>query len=98
VTDGAGRRGAIDATVQLLTGTQARAEVPTLFNHAWIREGVGIDMFKEIDARGNRRWTEGVPRLVVLVRNRDGGVLMAADACYSHLLDLGYPVPDEALS
>jgi hypothetical protein len=85
------RRGQVDADVQILTGAQARAEVPDLFEV----DTEDVSYFNDLGAHGNAHWGDYEPDLVAVVRTRDGRVLMASNASDWHLTALGYEVPTD---
>lgn len=82
--------GVVDATVQILTGVQARAQYPDLFD-----QDDGTDYFDAGDATGNSHWEDFTPDLVLVVTNRDGRVVMASNASEWHLTACGYDIPED---
>ena len=82
--------GQIPATVQFLTLTQARVEVPDLFGGD---EETGEVYFNDLGSHGNARWADYWPDLLVVVRAPDGRVVMASNASEWHMTGLGYTVP-----
>lgn len=86
------RVGSVPATVQVLTGAQAHAEVPELFEGDSDEEG---PYFNELGAHGNAHWADYAPDLVVVVRNAAGKVLMASNASDWHLTACGYVTPED---
>ncbi len=83
------RPGQVDATVQLLTTEQARAEAPELFTD-WEGEG---PYFYMIDATGNGRWVDFWPDMVMIVRNPKGDIVMTSNVSDWHMKACGYEVP-----
>lgn len=82
------RVGQLDATVQLLTIEQARAEVPHLLG-----DDDADPYFNLHGAHGNAEWKDYHPDWVVVVRNLAGEVVLASNASRWHLKALGYAVP-----
>lgn len=80
--------GQLDATVQLLTTEQARAELPELF-----AQDEADPYFNIQGAYGNAQWVDYWPDWVVVVRSPRGGVVMVSNASRWHLEELGYVVP-----
>jgi hypothetical protein len=80
--------GQVDATVQVLTGEQALAEYPSLFED----DAADGDYFNELGAHGNAKWVDYHPDLVVVVKAPNGGVLMTSNASEWHLKSCGYEV------
>jgi hypothetical protein len=85
------RLGQVDASVQILTGAQARTEVPELFGD----DTEDVSYFNDLGAHGNAHWVDYWPDFVAVVRTRDGRVLMASNASDWHLTALGYEVPTD---
>ena len=83
---GASLPGQAVATVQILTGEQARTELPNLF----VDDPVDGQSFNEVPAHGNANWVDFWPDLLLVVRNPDGDVLMASNASRWHLEACGY--------
>jgi hypothetical protein len=75
-------------TVQLLTGEEARQQLPVLFT-----EGDDGSYFNACQADGNDRWVDYWPDLVLIVRNPQGNVAVASDASEWHMRELDAALP-----
>lgn len=84
--------GQVDATVLLLTQTQAREQFPNLFE-----VNDGEEYFNELPAHGNATWVDYWPDMVLIVRAATGDPVVALNASAWHMERCGFTVPDGAL-
>lgn len=82
--------GEVPGTIQILTTAQAREQVPDLFE---VQDGHRY--FNKQKANGHARWVDRWPALIVVVRNAQGQVVMAASATGWHLTNCGYEPPTD---